>query len=219
MIYSLIRLTRLGGYMYINNIVRDTFLAIRNIENKGGKIKNVINGMILSCYNTIVSFIKPNSNIENNFLGLKNSISNIKNENNQSESNAIKLDNKEIKNKKEINEVFDRYLSRAQRKVKSDEIKEIVINDIISSLEEIPTLEKEKIKEFKKELYFNSKWILFSDDKTSLTKVKDDFMGSIVDTLLNSDDKIKSNIGNIDSYKYFLQDSINNTVDIVFYKN
>lgn len=203
--------------MYINNIVRDTFLAIRNIEKKEDKIKSIINGMILSCYNTIVSFIKPNYNIENNFLGLKNSISNIKN--NQSENDNVKLDNKEIKNKKDIDEVFDRDLSRAQRKVKSDEIKEIIINDIISSLEEIPTLEKEKITEFKNELYFNSKWILFSGDKTSLTKTKEDFMGSIVDTLLNSDDKIKNNIGNIDGYKYFLQDSINNTIDIILYKN
>ncbi|QEZ91273.1 hypothetical protein [Proteus sp. CD3] len=203
--------------MYINNIIRDTFLAIRNIEKKEDKTKRIINGIILSCYNTIVSFIKPNSNIKSNFLGLKNSISNIKN--NQSENDNIKLDNKEMKNKKDIDEVFDRDLSRAKRKVKSDEIKEIVINDIISSLEEIPTLEKEKITEFKNELYFNSKWILFSGDTTSLTKIKEDFMGSIVDTLLNSDDKIKYNIGNIDGYKYFLQDSINNTVDIILYKN
>ncbi|MBG2801448.1 hypothetical protein ACNARU_04800 [Proteus sp. WDL240414] len=86
-------------------------------------------------------------------------------------------------------------------------------------MEETPTLEKEKITEFKNELYFNSKLILFSGDTTSLTKIKEDFMGSIVDTLLNSDDKIKYNIGNIDGYKYFLQDSINNTVDIILYKN
>lgn len=216
MIYSLILLTQLGGCMYITNIVRNTFLTIKNIENKGSGIKNIINGMILSCYNTIVSFIKPNSNIENNLLGLKKSISNIKNENNQSESNAIKTDNKEIEH---INEIFDENLARAQRKIKSDKIKEIVINDIISSLEEIPTLEKEKITELKNKLYFDSTLILFSGDAASLTKIKKDFIKSIVDTLLNSDDKIKSNIGNIDSYKYFLQDSINHTVDIILYKN
>lgn len=219
MIYSLILLTQLGGYMYITNIVRNTFLTIKNIENKESGIKNIINGMILSCYNTIISFIKPNSNIENNFLGLKKRISNIKNEDNRSESNTIKTDNREIENKENINEVFDKNLAREQKKAKSDKIKEIVINDIISSLEEIPTLEKEKITELKNKLYFDSKLLLFSGDAASLTKIKKDFVKSIVDTLLDSDDKIKSNIGNIDSYKYFLQNSINHTVDIVLYKN
>ncbi|WP_077885118.1 hypothetical protein [Shigella sp. FC1655] len=86
-------------------------------------------------------------------------------------------------------------------------------------MEEIPTLEKEKITELKNKLYFDSKLLLFSGDAASLTKIKKDFVKSIVDTLLDSDDKIKSNIGNIDSYKYFLQNSINHTVDIVLYKN
>ncbi len=107
----------------------------------------------------------------------------------------------------------------AMRKAKSDEIKESIINDIISSLEEIPTLDKEKITELKNKLSFNSKRILFSGDATSLAKIKNDFADLILDTILNSDDKIKSNIGNINSYKYFLQDSINNAVDIILYKN
>lgn len=81
--------------MYINNMVRCTFLAIKNIENKGDKIKNVLNGVILSCYNTIISFIKPSFNIKNNFLGLRKSISNIENKNSQSENKTTKLDNKE----------------------------------------------------------------------------------------------------------------------------
>lgn len=219
MIYSLILLKRLGGYMYINNMVRCTFLAIKNIENKGGKIKNVLNGVILSCYNTIISFIKPSFNIKNNFLGLRKSISNIENKNSQSENKTTKLDNKEKINKEELNEVFDKSFSYAQRKVKSDKIKESVINDIISSLEEISTLEKEKITQFKNELKFNSKWILFSGDAISLEKTKNNYLESIVDTILNSDDKIKSNFGSIDNYKHFLRDDINNAVECVLYKN
>lgn len=201
--------------MYINNMVRSTFLAIKNIENKGGEIKNVLNGVVLSCYNTIISFIKPSFNIKNNFLGLRKSISNIENK-------TIKLDSKEKINKEELNEtneVFDKSFSYAQRKVKSDKIKESVINDIISSLEEISTLEKEKITQFKNELKFNSKWILFSGDAISLEKTKNNYLESIVDTILNSDDKIKSNFGNIESYKFFLKESISNSVVNIIYKN
>lgn len=208
--------------MYINNMVRSTFLAIKNIENKGGEIKNVLNGVVLSCYNTIISFIKPSFNIKNNFLGLRKSISNIENKNNQSENKTIKLDSKEKINKEELNEtneVFDKSFSYAQRKVKSDKIKESVINDIISSLEEISTLEKEKITQFKNELKFNSKWILFSGDAISLEKTKNNYLESIVDTILNSDDKIKSNFGNIESYKFFLKESISNSVVNIIYKN
>ncbi|QIG07081.1 hypothetical protein [Proteus sp. ZN5] len=205
--------------MYINNIVRVTFSAIRNIENRGSKINNILNGVILSYYNTIISFIKPNSNIKNNFIGLKSSISNIENNHNKSESTTIKLENKEKVSKSEINEVFDRPLSEAKRKAKSDEIKKSVINDIISGLEEIPTLEKEKITEFKKKLEFYSKSILFSGDENSLKKAKDNLLNSIVDTLLNSDDNIKSKFGNVESYKYFLENSINNAIENILYKN
>lgn len=208
--------------MYINNMVRSTFLAIKNIENKGDKIKNVLNGVVLSCYNTIISFIKPSFNIKNNFLGLRKSISNIENKNNQSENKTTKLDSKEKINKEELNEsneVFDKSFSYAQRKVKSDKIKESVINDIISSLEEISTLEKEIITQFKNELKFHSKWILFSGDAISLEKTKNNYLESIVDTILNSDDKIKSNFGSIDNYKHFLRDDINNAVECVLYKN
>ncbi|HEJ9487051.1 TPA: hypothetical protein SMM93_002474 [Proteus mirabilis] len=208
--------------MYINNMVRSTFLAIKNIENKGDKIKNVLNGVVLSCYNTIISFIKPSFNIKNNFLGLRKSISNIENKNNQSENKTTKLDSKEKINKEELNEsneVFDKSFSYAQRKVKSDKIKESVINDIISSLEEISTLEKEKITQFKNELKFHSKWILFSGDEISLEKTKNNYLESIVDTILNSDDKIKSNFGSIDNYKHFLRDDINNAVEYILYKN
>lgn len=205
--------------MYINNIVRNTFSAIKNVENKNSEIKNILNGLILSCYNTIISFIKPSVNTKSNFLGLRKSISNIENKNSQSENKTTKLDNKEKINKEEINEVFDKSFSYAQRKVKSDKIKESVINDIISSLEEIPTLEKEKITEFKSKLKFNSKWILFSGDVISLEKAKNNYLESIVDTILKSDDKIKSNFGSIDNYKYFLRDDINNAVESVLYKS
>lgn len=205
--------------MYINNIVRSTFSAIKNIENKESIIKNSLNGIILGCYNSIVSFINPVFNKNINFLGLKRSISNIENKINNNENSKIYFNENEGSNGLVADKPIDNSFSNAIRKVKSDEIKESIINDIISSLEGMPTLEKEKITEFKSELHFNSKWILFSGDKVSLTRIKNEFAVSILDTILNSDDKIKSNIGNIDSYKYFLQDSINNAVDIILYKN
>ncbi|MCT8231097.1 hypothetical protein [Proteus terrae] len=205
--------------MYINNMVRNTFSAIKNVENKSREIKNILNGIILSCYNTIISFIKPTINIKNDFLGLRKNISNVENKNYQGESTPVKLDNKEKTDKKENEEVFDKQLSEAQRKIKSDEIKASIINDIISFLKEIPELEKEKITEFKKELEFHSKWILFSGNKISLENSKNNFLESIADSLLNSDDKIKSNFGTIDSYKFFLKESINNTVENILYKN
>ncbi len=205
--------------MYINNIVRNTFSAIKNVENKSREIKNILNGIILSCYNTIISFIKPSINIKNDFLGLRKNISNVENKNNQSESTPVKLDNKEKTDKKENDEVFDKQLSEAQRKIKSDEIKSSIINDIISFLKEIPELEKEKITEFKKELEFHSKWILFSGNKISLDNSKNNFLESIADSLLNSNEKIKSSFGSIDSYKFFLKESIDNTVENILYKN
>ncbi|HDT3000937.1 TPA: hypothetical protein QHL53_003222, partial [Proteus mirabilis] len=107
-------------------------------------------------------------------------------------------------------------LSKVQTKVKSDEIKNLIINDIISDLEEKPTLEKEKILQFKDELHFHSKRILFSTDESSLNEIKNEFLESIIDSILNSDEKIKSEFGNIDAYKYILLDIINETVSRSF---
>ncbi|HBI3648217.1 TPA: hypothetical protein K3891_003664, partial [Proteus mirabilis] len=53
---------------------------------------------------------------------------------------------------------------------------------------------------------------LFSGNVLSLTEVKNDFLGAIIDSILKSDDKIKSEFGNINTYKYFLLNSINETV-------
>lgn len=83
--------------MYIHNIGRSKFSVIKNSENNESNVKPILNGVTLSCYNKIVDFIKPNSNIRNNFQGLKNSISNIENKNNQSEMTTLNLDNKENK--------------------------------------------------------------------------------------------------------------------------
>ncbi|WP_239060548.1 hypothetical protein [Proteus mirabilis] len=79
-------------------------------------------------------------------------------------------------------------------------------------MEEIPTLEKKDITQFKEELLFHTKRILFSGNVLSLTEVKNDFLGAIIDSILKSDDKIKSEFGNINTYKYFLLNSINETV-------
>lgn len=205
--------------MYVNNIVRSAFSAIKNIENKERVVRNSLNGMILGCYNTIVLFINPVFNKHINFLGIKKGIDNIYNVNNKNENKKIYLNNNEDDNNIEIDKPIYNTFSHIIRKVRSDEIKAHVINDIISGLEGIPTLEKEKIIEFKSELKFHSKWILFSGDAISLTRIKSDFLESIVDSILNSDDKIKSNFEDVDSYKYFLQDSINNAIDDVLYKN
>lgn len=207
--------------MYINNIVRSAFSAIKNIENKERVVRNSLNGMILGCYNTIVLFINPVFNKHMNFLGIKKRIDSVNNIDNlnKNENKKIYLNNNEDNNNIEIDKPIYNTFSHVVRKVRSDEIKAYVINDIISGLEGIPTLEKEKIIEFKNELEFHSKWILFSGDTIFLTRIKSDFLESIVDSILNSDDKIKSNIKDVDSYKYFLQDSINNAIDDVLYKN
>lgn len=205
--------------MYINNVVRSTFSAIQNIENKGDNFKISLNSVILVCYNTIVSFIKPILNKNINYLGLNKNISNIENKINRRKSKIILLKNNNELNRIEVNDFVDEHLSEAKRKVKSDKIKESVISNIISSLEEISTLDKEIIINFNNELHFHSKWILFSGNTISLKEIKNEFLESIIDTILNSDYRIKSKFGNIDSYKYFLRDDINNAVESILYKN
>ncbi|HEI8495397.1 TPA: hypothetical protein SLE90_003514, partial [Proteus mirabilis] len=45
-----------------------------------------------------------------------------------------------------------------------------------------------------------------------LTEIKNNFLASIIDSILKSDDKIKYEFGNINAYEYFLLNSINETV-------
>ncbi|WP_311752141.1 hypothetical protein [Proteus columbae] len=118
-----------------------------------------------------------------------------------------------------VDKPIDNGFSNAIRKVKSNEIKEHVINDIIELLEIKMGLDKEKIIEFKNELYLASKEIVFNGDKNSLNKSKASFSKSIVETILNSDEIIKSKFGSLDTYKFFLLDNINNAIDDVLYKN
>ncbi|HCU0403210.1 TPA: hypothetical protein OUE97_001542, partial [Proteus mirabilis] len=103
-------------------------------------------------------------------------------------------------------------LSEVHKKFKVDEIINLIINDIISVLEEKPTLEKQEVLQFKKNLKLHSKSILSSTNDSSLTEIKNNFLASIIDSILKSDDKIKSEFGNINNYKYFLSNSINETV-------
>ncbi|HEJ0119069.1 TPA: hypothetical protein SLO42_003334, partial [Proteus mirabilis] len=95
---------------------------------------------------------------------------------------------------------------------KVDEIMNLIINDIISVLEEKPTLEKKEVLQFKKNLKLHSKSILSSTKDSSLTEIKNNFLASIIDSILKSDDKIKYEFGNINAYEYFLLNSINETV-------
>ncbi|HEJ1046700.1 TPA: hypothetical protein SLP04_001759, partial [Proteus mirabilis] len=103
-------------------------------------------------------------------------------------------------------------LSEVHKKFKVDEIINLIINDIISVLEEKTTLEKQEVLQFKKNLKLHSKSILSSTNDSSLTEIKNNFLASIIDSILKSDDKIKSEFGNINAYEYFLSNSINETV-------
>lgn len=210
--------------MQISNNFKSISLSIKTINNESYKFNTGLKSAILSCYNTISSFIKPFFHKTSKFSEVKVHISNIENMKND---NNIQLNNDKVINTphpmKDDNVKFGN-LSKVQIKVKSDEIKNLIINDIIDALEEKttsekgkkPTLEKEKVLQFKDELYFHSKRILFSTNDSSLTEIKNEFLESIIDSILNSDEKIKSEFANIDSYKYILLDIINETVSRSF---
>lgn len=198
--------------MQISNDVKNTLLSLKNINNESCKFNTKLKSAILSCYNTISSFIKPFFHKTSKHSEVKVHISNIGNMENDKN---IQLTNDKIidtpYSMKDDNVKF-RDLSKVQKKFKIDEIKNLIINDIISALEEKPTVEKEKILQFKGELHFHSKSILLSTNDSSLTEIKNNFLASIIDSILNSDEKIKSEFGNIDAYKYFLSNSLNETI-------
>ncbi|HEJ0400483.1 TPA: hypothetical protein SLO51_003204, partial [Proteus mirabilis] len=73
-------------------------------------------------------------------------------------------------------------------------------------------LEKGKIIQFEDELHSHFKSILSSTNDSSLTEIKNKFLASIIDSILTSDEKIKSEFGNINTYEYFLSNSINETI-------
>ncbi len=222
--------------MQILNNLKSISLSIKTINNESYKFNTGLKSAILSCYNTISSFIKPFIHKTSKYSEVKFHISNI--ENMKNDNNNIQLNNDKLINTphpmKDDNVKFGD-LSKVQIKVKSDEIKELIINDIIEDLEKKttsekgkkttleeekkPTLEKEKVLQFKDELHFHSKRILFSTDESSLTEIKNEFLESIIDSILNSDEKIKSEFANIDSYKYILLDIINETVSRSFANN
>ncbi|MEQ4922801.1 hypothetical protein [Proteus hauseri] len=201
--------------MYINNFVRSTISAITNIESKSNKIKSNLSGIIVGCYNTIVSFINPILNKNINQIGLRKSISGFENEINLVENKKTSLNKEEIKSDEVINNKFAYVL----RKLKSDEIKESVINDIVESLERDTTLDKDTVTKFKNELNINTKNIVFQGDKNSLNKSKNSFFQSMLETILNADEKIKVKFHSIDSYKFFLLENINNAIDNILYRD
>ncbi|MDM3675428.1 hypothetical protein O9419_18435, partial [Proteus mirabilis] len=61
-------------------------------------------------------------------------------------------------------------LSEVNKKFKLDEIINLIINDIISFLEEKSTLEKQEVLQFKKNLKLHSNSILSSTNDSSLTE-------------------------------------------------
>ncbi|HHJ1261051.1 TPA: hypothetical protein ACQFMP_003374, partial [Proteus mirabilis] len=133
---------------------------------------------------------------------------------NMKKNENIQSDNKVINTPHSMKDDNDKFgdLSKVHKKFKVDEIINLIINDIISVLEEKPTLEKGKIIQFEDELHSHSKSILSSTNDLSLTEIKNKFLASIIDSILTSDEKIKSEFGNINNYKYFLSNSINETV-------
>lgn len=204
--------------MYINNVVRHAISVIKNINNNENKFKNSLSGFILGCYNTVFLFIKPIFNKDINYIGLKKSISNIENKSRLNKDNNVCQNKSEGFNKLEMNDSGHKEFSRVSREVKSDEIKNNVINEIIKSLGENKNVREEDLLDLKAKLHLNTQKILFSGDKSSLNKSKEFFLKSITETILNSDEKIKSHIGNIDTYKFFLSDDISEIIHNVLYK-
>lgn len=103
----------------------------------------------------------------------------------------IQSDNKVINTPHSMKDDNDKFgdLSKVHKKFKVDEIINLIINDIISVLEEKPTLEKGKIIQFEDELHSHSKSILSSTNDLSLTEIKNKFLASIIDSILTSDEK------------------------------
>ncbi|HEJ9662382.1 TPA: hypothetical protein ACKRFJ_000319 [Proteus mirabilis] len=198
--------------MQISNNLKSISLSIKTINNESYKFNTKLKSAILSCYNTISSFIKPFFHKTSKSSEVKVHISNIENMKNDKN---IKLNNNKVINTphsvKDDNAKFGD-LSEVHKKFKVDEIINLIINDVISVLEEKPTLEKQEVLQFKKNLKLHSKSILSSTNDSSLTEIKNNFLASIIGSILNSDEKIKSEFGNINTYKYFLSNSINETV-------
>ncbi|MEY1273042.1 hypothetical protein [Proteus mirabilis] len=198
--------------MQISNNLKSISLSIKTINNESYKFNTKLKSAILSCYNTISSFIKPFFHKTSKSSEVKVHIYNIenmgKNENIQSNNNKVINTPHPVK---DDNAKFGD-LSEVHKKFKVDEIINLIINDVISVLEEKPTLEKQEVLQFKKKLKLHSKSILSSTNDSSLTDIKNNFLASIIGSILNSDEKIKSEFGNIKTYKCFLSKSINETV-------
>ncbi|AWR60585.1 hypothetical protein CLH65_14970 [Proteus mirabilis] len=200
--------------MQISNNVKNILSSLKSINNESYKFNTELKSAILSCYNTISSFIKPFFHKTSNNSEVKVRISNIENIENMGKNENLQLDNKVINTPHSMKDDNDKFgdLSKVQKKVKIDEIINLIINDIISVLEEKPTLEKGKIIQFEDELHSHFKNILSSTNDSSLTEIKNKFLASIIDSILTSDEKIKSEFGNINTYEYFLSNSINETI-------
>ena len=139
--------------MQISNNVKSILSSLKSINNESYKFNTELKSAILSCYNTISSFIKPFFHKTSNNSEVKVRISNIenmgKNENIQSDTNKVINTPHSMK---DDNDKFED-LSKVHKKFKVDEIINLIVNDIISVLEEKPTLEKGKIIQFEDELH------------------------------------------------------------------
>ncbi|ENT8827276.1 hypothetical protein [Proteus mirabilis] len=197
--------------MQISKNVKNILSSLKRINNESYKFNTKLKSAILSCYNTISSFIKPFFHKTSNNSEFKVHISNIEN---MKKNENLQLDNKVINTPHSMKDDNAKFgdLSEVHKKFKVDEIMNLIINDIISVLEEKPTLEKKEVLQFKKNLKLHSKSILSSTKESSLTEIKNNFLASIIDSILKSDDKIKYEFGNINTYEYFLSNSINETI-------
>ncbi|MER1794238.1 hypothetical protein [Proteus mirabilis] len=197
--------------MQISKNVKNILSSLKSINNESYKFNTKLKSAILSCYNTISSFIKPFFHKTSNNSEFKVHISNVEN---MKKNENLQLDNKVINTPHSMKDDNAKFgdLSEVHKKFKVDEIMNLIINDIISVLEEKPTLEKKEVLQFKKNLKLHSKSILSSTKESSLTEIKNNFLASIIDSILKSDDKIKYEFGNINTYEYFLSNSINETI-------
>ncbi|MFH2510824.1 hypothetical protein ABK693_06610 [Proteus mirabilis] len=197
--------------MQISKNVKNILSSLKRINNESYKFNTKLKSAILSCYNTISSFIKPFFHKTSNNSEFKVHISNIEN---MKKNENLQLDNKVINTPHSMKDDNAKFgdLSEVHKKFKVDEIMNLIINDIISVLEEKPTLEKKEVLQFKKNLKLHSKSILSSTKESSLTEIKNNFLASIIDSILKSDDNIKYEFGNINTYEYFLSNSINETI-------
>ena len=182
--------------MYINNIIRNAFSIIDNISNKSNLFETKLNGFILGCYNTIVSFIKPINSKMTTFNNLSRRISLVENR----ELTHNYKNNKNISGLQEKRAESNAQLALAKALAKSDDIKEEIIKSI---LEPLKNINQNDIDFFRATLFDNTKNIFIGSYESN-----EEFSNKVINTIESSNDKLKESFGNLISFKYFLDNEL-----------